>query len=104
MDQYVDINISSFSDLDFRITKKELIKYIKLLKNNKATSFDGISNEMLKAGMGPLSKPLLLLFNTLLDHNLYPTVWRKYILSHLHKYCEKNEQQLQRIDGRELPG
>ena len=91
MDKYIEMNIDNFSDLDFRFTKIEILKYIKQLKNNKATSFDGISNEMLKASSESLVGPLLLLFNTCLKHNLYPTIWRKDILGPLHKSSDKTD-------------
>jgi hypothetical protein len=53
------------SDLDQPFTKKDFVEAIKKLKNNKATSFDLVSNEILKNGFEPLSKPLLLIFNTI---------------------------------------
>ena len=90
MEKYVAENINSFdSDLDYSFTKKELVNAIKKLKNNKATSFDKISNEMLKYGIEPLSKGLLLIFNTIFSFNLYPAEWKKDILGPLHKSGDK---------------
>ena len=90
MQKYVAENIDSLeSDLDFTFTKKELLHSMRKLKNNKATSFDGISNEMLKFGIEPLSNSLLLIFNTILSFNLYPAEWKKDILGPLHKSGDK---------------
>ena len=48
---FVECNLESLkSELDFPFTKTELLKGLKGLKNNKASSFDQISNEMLKVG------------------------------------------------------
>ena len=40
---------------------------------------------MLKNGIQPLSKPLLLIFNTILKFNLYPKEWKRDVLGPLHK-------------------
>ena len=57
MEKYVAEHLDIVeSDLDFPFTKKELLCSVKNLKNNKATSFDGIANEMLKYGVEPLSE------------------------------------------------
>ena len=78
MEKYVADHIDILdSDLDFTFTKKELLNAIKKLKNNKATSFDSISNEMLKYGIEPLSDSFLLICNTILSFNLYPAEWKK---------------------------
>ena len=90
MEQFFKENVENISsDLDNLITKSELIKAIKRLKNNKSTSFDKISNEMLKHGLEPLSKSLLLIFNTILSFNIYPIEWKKDILGPLHKSGDK---------------
>ena len=90
MEKYVAEHVDNLdSGLDFPFTKKELMRSIKNLKNNKATSFDRISNEMLKYGVEPLSNCFLLMFNTILSFNLYPVEWKKDILGPLHKSGDK---------------
>ena len=92
MEKYVAEHLDIVeSDLDFPFTKKELLCSVKNLKNNKATSFDGIANEMLKYGVEPLSNCLLLMFNTILSFNLYTAEWKKDILGPLHKSGEKSD-------------
>ena len=92
MEKYVADHIDILdSDLDFTFTKKELLNAIKKLKNNKATSFDSISNEMLKYGIEPLSDSFLLICNTILSFNLYPAEWKKDILGPLHKSGDKSD-------------
>ena len=63
------------SELDHPFTKKEFLFSVKNLKNNIATSFDCISNEMLKAGVETLHSVILPIFNTTLKFNIYPTQW-----------------------------
>ena len=92
MSSYIDTNWEKFStDIDLKFTKAELISGIASLKNNKATSFDRVSNEMLKSGKFILSDPILLLFNAVLKQSIYPTGWSCDILSPLHKKNEKSD-------------
>ena len=55
------------------------------MKNKKASSFDSILNEMIKAGAKILSKPLEKLFNSILENQTYPTEWKHDILGPIHK-------------------
>ena len=96
----VDIEMENFfinnvdnlaTELEQPITKQELLRSVKHLKNNKSTSFDCISNEMFKHGIEPLAKSILLLFNTILSFNVYPIEWKKDILGPLHKSGEKSD-------------
>ena len=52
-----------FSQLDVRISEKEIRKAITALKNGKACGEDFIKNEMIKYGHDHLIKPLHKLFN-----------------------------------------
>jgi hypothetical protein len=56
-------NVKIFTELDTRISNKEIINAIASLKNNKASSFDQILNEMLKFGQTYIIDPLCKLFN-----------------------------------------
>ena len=92
MENFLKTNVDNLAtELEQPITKKELLKAVKNLKNNKSTSFDCISNEMLKNGIEPLAKSILLLFNTILSFNVYPIEWKKDILGPLHKSGEKTD-------------
>ena len=42
------LDLKTFSELDVRMTDKEVLLAVKNLKNNKACDLDGIKNEMLK--------------------------------------------------------
>jgi hypothetical protein len=53
--------------IDNRISNKEIINAIASLKNNKASSFDQILNEMLKFGQTYIIDPLCKLFNNMLS-------------------------------------
>ena len=72
------------SCLDQPFTRTELLA-IKGLKNNKAISFDLVSNEMLKTSKLIISSQLLNIFNSILQSTTYPSVWKKSILTPLHK-------------------
>ena len=90
--EFVEANLESFkSNLDFPFTKTELMKGIKGLKNNKASSFDQISNEMLKVSGNIIYEPLLKLFNSILGNSVYPSVWKYDILNPIHKSSEKDD-------------
>ena len=88
--EFIDNNLESYkTELDLPFTKTELIKGLKGLKNNKASSFDQISNEMLKVGGNIIFEPLLKLFNGILNTSVYPSVWKYDILHPIHKSGEK---------------
>ena len=84
--EYVQLNRDKcISELDNKFTEKNVLDAIKSLKNNKASSFDSVLNEMLKCGANVLSKALVVFFNVILDSNLYPQQWKSDILGPLHK-------------------
>ena len=88
----IDSEIDLFrTELDHPFTKTELLKGLKGLKNNKASSFDKISNEMLKIGGNIIFEPLLKLFNAILNHSLYPSTWKYDILNPIHKSGVKDD-------------
>ena len=70
-------------ELNRDFTLPEITEVIKKLKNNKSTSDDLISNEMLKNSGDQLQKLLLKLFNNCLNHGTYP--WNNSITTPLHK-------------------
>ena len=70
-------------ELNRDFTLPEITEVIKKLKNNKSTSDDLISNEMLKNSGDQLQKLLLKLFNNCLNHGTYP--WNNSIPTPLHK-------------------
>ena len=86
MAQFVTDNADKFkTELDIPISRSEIIEEISKLENNKAISFDRISNEIIKAGKLVFAKPLLNLFNLILSSTVYPTTWKRDILTPLHK-------------------
>ena len=79
----VDPNIEAFinenkdlfeSELGTPFSKNELLVALKDLKNNKTTSLDQISNEMLKTGCLILSERVLFLFNQILKLSFHPNL------------------------------
>ena len=61
------INVHTFSELDSRITDKEVLLAIRNLKNNKSAGLDGIQNEMLKKVRHTYCR-VLLNYSTLFYH------------------------------------
>ena len=86
MEKFIWGNIDNFSsELDCPFTQNELQNSLKNLKNNKASGFDMICNEMLKCAGPSMEGALLLLFNTILAHNLYPKEFKRDICLPLFK-------------------
>ena len=57
------------------ITKEEVLKCIRGLKNNKACGFDEIMNEFLKASDNKMIRSITLLFNLILISGKIPSSW-----------------------------
>ena len=92
MESYIKNNIDQLcSNLDEPFSKQELLSCVKKLKNNKASAFDLVNNEMLKLSFETMHSPIILLFNTILKFNLYPSEWKKDLLGPLHKSGDKSD-------------
>ena len=76
---------SSFTKLDYTITKDEIIKCIRSLKNGKSCGLDSIANEMLKTGESILLPCIYKIFNAILQLGIYPTEWKKGYISPIFK-------------------
>ena len=59
-----------------RITESEVVNVLKILKLNKATGPDKISNRMLELTHSTVSYPLAKLFNLSLKTHTYPDLWK----------------------------
>jgi hypothetical protein len=70
-------NEKIFSELDYKITDKEIMDAICSLKNNKSSGFDTIINEMLKCSQLYLIKCFNKIFNTILSNDIFPKLWAK---------------------------
>ena len=84
-------NEKIFSELDYKISEKEISDAICSLKNGKASGFDSILNEMLKTGHSFLLCSLHKLFNTVLSSGKFPTEWAKGIIVPIFKSGSKND-------------
>ena len=92
IDKFIDENIDSFStELDRAFSKSDFLESVATLENNKSSSFDKVTNEMLKAGRHYVYKPILNLFNKILDSSIYPSSWKLDILTPLHKSGDKSD-------------
>ena len=79
------------NELNEPFTLEELSEGLKDLKNNKASSFDRVSNEMLKTSGRILKNVFLQLFNSIRSSSFYPSLWKKDILHPIHKSDEKDD-------------
>ena len=77
--------------MDDPILYTELDSALKDLKNNKASSFDRISIEILKTSGKIYKHSFLHLFNAIGKNCFYPTPWKKDILHPIHKSNEKDD-------------
>lgn len=80
-----------FTELDNKISEKEISKAICSLKNKKSSGFDSILNEMLKNSQIFLSDSLKKLFNDILLSGNYPKIWAKGFIVPIFKSGEKDD-------------
>ena len=80
----------SYNSLDYIITENEVYDSINSLKNNKTSGPDGILNEMLKCGKYYLVKPIIKLFNLILNKTTVPKEWKKGYLTVIYKSGDIN--------------
>jgi hypothetical protein len=78
----------NFTELDYRITKGEIQKALKELKNGKASGHDGICNEMLKHSSQAMLDPLEKMFNLVLSSGVYPDSWAIGFIKPIHKKAD----------------
>ena len=73
------------SNLDYTIIEKEVFAASKKLKNNKASAYDLLKNEMIKSALPLLSKPITKAFNIILNTGMFPKSWKNGIIIPVHK-------------------
>ena len=76
---------STFENLDTPFTLEEIRLAIKSLNKNKACSFDNIIYEYFIECIDVLDKPLLILFNYILEKQSFPKSWSKGVIIPVHK-------------------
>ena len=80
-----------FSELDFKITDKEIIEGIFSLKNKKSSGMDMILNEMLKSSQSYLLKSFNKTFNFVLSTSSFPSSWANGFIVHIYKSGPKDD-------------
>ena len=75
--------------LDYKVTEKEVLSACQKLKNNKASSYDFIRNEMLKSAIPFLCKPIMQAFNVILNFGKFPKSWKDGIIIPVYKQGNK---------------
>ena len=83
LNHYETLNQSS--NLDYTIIEKEVFAASKKLKNNKASAYDLLKNEMIKSALPFLSKPITKAFNMILNTGKFPKSWKSGIIIPVHK-------------------
>ena len=76
--------------LNNEISKEEILKAVKTLKNGKAAGTDFISNEMIKSGIPILVNPLHKLFNLVFQSGTFPEIWNISYISLIYKKGDKS--------------
>lgn len=72
-------------NLDYAICEKELLAACKNLKNNKASAYDMVKNEMIKSAFPFIKDTLINVFNKLLTLGRFPNSWTEGIIIPVHK-------------------
>ena len=80
-----------FSELDFKITDKEIIEGIFSLKNKKSSGMDMILNEMLKSSQSFLLKSFNKTFNFVLSTSSFPSSWANGFIVPIYKSGPKDD-------------
>ena len=75
--------------LDYDIDLEEMLKASYVLKCNKASGYDSLSNEIIKCLLGASPLILLKLFNSILNENPVIDKWRISILNPIYKSGNK---------------
>ncbi|MEW8548121.1 MAG: endonuclease/exonuclease/phosphatase family protein, partial [Candidatus Thiodiazotropha sp.] len=75
MVQHLEQKNRTFSEIDVKITEREIIDAISSLKMNKAPGLDRISNEMIEASSDILVQNLHKIFNNIFTSGKYPKQW-----------------------------
>ena len=74
-----DINPDAFENINIEInrpiTKEEILKAVKNLKNNKSPGVDAILNEHIKCSIDLMMPIYEKLFNIIFDHGFIPDSW-----------------------------
>ena len=82
------LNINMHDDdnlLNAPITSQEVLKCVKILKNNKACGNDRILNEYIKSTLDQMMPIYVQLFNLILDSGEYPSIWLEGIIRPIYK-------------------
>ena len=95
--EFVIRNMKDFSNkyvesLDQSITKSEIVKASRKLKNGKSTGFDGISNEMIKSVvLTKFCDILVILFNGIMKTSYFPKCWKTGFIVPIFKSGESSD-------------
>ena len=82
-------NSNKTCNLDYNITEKEVLDACQKLKNNEASSYDLIRNEMLKSAIPFICKPVMQVFNIILSSGKFHKAWKEGIITPIHKQGNK---------------
>ena len=80
--------LSTFDSLDVPFTTNEIRQPIKTLGKNKSCSTDNVIYEYFTEGIDVLDKPLVILFNYILEKQSFPKSWSKWVIIPIHKKGE----------------
>ena len=86
-----DLDSQETGPLDYKIDLKEMLEASYILKCNKATGYDSLSNEMIKCLLDANPNILIKLFNCILNKNPVISKWMISILNPIHKSGNKAE-------------
>ena len=95
IEQHVKNNLEEYENsdqtciLDYKAIEKKVLFACQKLKNNKASSYDLIRNEMLKSAIPFICKPIMQAFNNILNSGKFPKSWKDGFIIPVYKQGKK---------------
>ena len=86
---HIDFKHTEFTEMV--LTVEEVMKEIKVLKQNKAVGPDQIHNKLLVAAADIIADPLTKFFNRCLDNSIFPKIWKTAYVTPIYKKGNRDE-------------
>ncbi len=81
----LEINDSEDSFQFTRISTEDVAKQLRVLSSSKSCGVDGLTARLIKSCGGAIVEPLTHIFNSSLQHSIFPDIWKCARVTPLHK-------------------
>ena len=82
---------NNYSLSSLQVSEDQVLRHIRSLDIYKSHGFDNLSSRMIKLCDTSIVKPLMLIFNNLLNEGVFPLLWKKANITPIHKKGDKND-------------